>query len=152
MEIAELKKLINTELVKYKAYKEAEKALDELDALKQSEQDLKKSIDALKKELTKLEYDKKDASDAIAISKATADEIVDKAGKAAVKIVNDANDKADAIVKKAVEKEAALSNGITAKEMHVQSLTAATVSAESKLADINSALDKAKDKLKGLLG
>lgn len=152
MDISELKKIVNDGLVKYKAYKEADKALDELLSLSQAESDLKKVVGSLEKQRDVLAVESDGIAKKINAANVKASEIEAEAKAKAEKIVLEGE--ADLATKKK-KLELEISQKIVAIDTQESLLKIAAEKAQKAQAEldaINAELDKAKAKLKGFLG
>ena len=79
MDISEIRKIVNDGLVKYKAYKEADRALDALDSLSQAEKDLSRVVSGLEKQRDSLKAENGVLGEKIKEAQIKADGIIARA-------------------------------------------------------------------------
>jgi len=152
MSMAELKKIIIDGKNKFKAYDEADKALQAFESMEQAERDLTKRIEILKKSSDFLLQKNQAAQSGIDDAFKKAEEILDRANKQSAKLIADAKEKIEA-EKHNAEKELAVISAESLQKMNIVKQNDERISEQSKeLELIASALAKAKEKLKGFMG
>ena len=152
MNIAEIKRIIQTEAKRHEHFKKAEQALMELESLEQYERDYTRRVNALKQEAEKL----KEVNDGIDSSNKAADaEIkakIELGNMTAADIVDKATAKAKELMATAQNDLLNLSATIVKRQEEINELSEKKELLSSELLHIEAALTAAKEKLKGFMG
>jgi chromosome segregation ATPase len=152
MSMAELKKIIIDGKNKFKAYDEADKALQAFESMEQAERDLTKKIENLKKSADFLLQKNQAAQDGINGAEKKASEILAGANDQAEKLLARSKHEAESYnLSLATENEKLKSRTLLLQDQ-IDRLDGQKKTAEAEFEKISSALNAAKADLKKLLG
>lgn len=152
MKINELEKIVNDGLVKYKAFKDADDAINQVKALVQAEADLKRVVGNLEKTREALKGEVSSLNGKIEAAQVKAADIVAKAEAQATAAIEAAQDTIATNQAKADKK--LLDTNKTTSDAETRRVAAEGMAkdAEANLAELTAAVDKQKAAMKKLIG
>jgi len=143
----EIKKAVNL----FKALEKLGEVAATFDGLEAMERETNAKVKVLVKEVADLEAQKSGIAKELSSAKASADNMIDAAGKKAALIEAKAQEEADTILSAARIESGKLASMNKEEERKLEALTAQRHKAQAELDELNKANDAIKAKLKGLI-